>query len=90
MVLPIHEYLPQQLKHSFNHPKSSQINKCLSIKGAEDTLNKPFSFEVSTSSDNLFFIADSEKVRCVKNSGFSPGLWFFIWLANRAYMLLNL
>ena len=39
-----------------------QINKCLSIKGAEDTLNKPFAFEISTSTENLFFIAESEKV----------------------------
>jgi hypothetical protein len=37
------------------------INKCLSIKGAEDTINKPFAFEVSTNSDSMFFIAETEK-----------------------------
>ena len=38
------------------------VNKCLSIKGAEDTLNKPFAFELATSSfASMFFIADSEK-----------------------------
>lgn len=26
------------------------VNKCLSIKGAEDALNKPFAFELATSS----------------------------------------
>jgi hypothetical protein len=42
-----------------------QVNKCLSIKGAEDTINKPFAFEVSTQTDSMFFIADNEKVRAV-------------------------
>jgi len=28
---------------------------------AEDTINKPFAFEISTSTENLFFIAESEK-----------------------------
>ncbi|GAX78029.1 hypothetical protein CEUSTIGMA_g5471.t1 [Chlamydomonas eustigma] len=37
------------------------INKCLSIKGAEDTINKPFAFEVSTNSESMFFIAETEK-----------------------------
>jgi hypothetical protein len=44
----------------------SQINKCLSIKGAEDTINKPFAFEVSTNSDSMFFIAETEKVGVFK------------------------
>lgn len=39
-----------------------QVNRCLSIKGAEDTINKPFAFEISTIDDSMFFIADSEKV----------------------------
>ncbi len=39
-----------------------QVNKCLSIKGAEDTINKPFAFEISTHNESMFFIADSEKV----------------------------
>lgn len=40
----------------------SQVNKCLSIKGAEDTINKPFAFEISTHTESMFFIADTEKV----------------------------
>ncbi|KAK9844674.1 hypothetical protein WJX74_005362 [Apatococcus lobatus] len=38
-----------------------EVNRCLSIKGAEDTINKPFAFEISTIDDSMFFIADSEK-----------------------------
>jgi hypothetical protein len=41
---------------------AEQVNKCLSIKGAEDTVNKPFAFEVSTNNESMFFIAESEKV----------------------------
>lgn len=37
------------------------VNKCLSIKGAEDTINKPFAFEISTHTESMFFIADTEK-----------------------------
>lgn len=37
------------------------VNNCLSIKGAEDTLNKPHAFEITTSDDKMFFIADSGK-----------------------------
>mmetsp|Transcript_16907 Transcript_16907/g.46670 ORF Transcript_16907/g.46670 Transcript_16907/m.46670 type:complete len:145 (+) Transcript_16907:1360-1794(+) len=37
------------------------VNKCLSIKGAEDTINKPFAFEISTHAESMFFIADTEK-----------------------------
>jgi hypothetical protein len=39
-----------------------QVNKCLSIKGAEDTINKPFAFEISTHTESMFFIAQNEKV----------------------------
>ncbi len=39
----------------------SQVKKCLSIKGAEDAINKPHAFEVSTTDDAMFFIADSDK-----------------------------
>lgn len=39
-----------------------EINKCLSIKGAEDTINKAHAFEVSTSDTSMFFIADNDKV----------------------------
>lgn len=38
-----------------------EVNRCLSIKGAEDTLNKPFAFEISTTDSNMFFIADNDK-----------------------------
>ncbi|CAN6443023.1 unnamed protein product [Victoria cruziana] len=37
------------------------VSTCLTVKGAEDVLNKPFAFEISTSSDTMFFIADTEK-----------------------------
>lgn len=39
------------------------MNKCLSIKGAEDAINKPHAFEISTTDQNMYFIADSDKVR---------------------------
>lgn len=38
-----------------------EVNRCLSIKGAEDTINKPHAFEISTSDVNMFFIADTDK-----------------------------
>eukprot|EP00803_Ostreobium_quekettii_P000874 evm.model.scf_2320.1 EVM.evm.TU.scf_2320.1 scf_2320:828-2762(+) len=37
------------------------VNTCLSIKGAEDTLNKPHAFEITTADDKMFFIADTAK-----------------------------
>eukprot|EP00244_Chara_vulgaris_P004284 TRINITY_DN1849_c0_g1_i1.p1 TRINITY_DN1849_c0_g1~~TRINITY_DN1849_c0_g1_i1.p1 ORF type:complete len:150 (-),score=36.71 TRINITY_DN1849_c0_g1_i1:256-705(-) len=37
------------------------VNSCLTIKGAEETINKPHAFELSTSTDTMYFIADSEK-----------------------------
>jgi citrate lyase alpha subunit len=40
----------------------AQVKKCLSIKGAEDAINKPHAFEISTTDYNMFFIADSDKV----------------------------
>jgi hypothetical protein len=40
-----------------------EVHKCLSIKGAEDVINKPHAFEISTTEDSMFFIADSDKVR---------------------------
>ncbi|KAL9661516.1 hypothetical protein QQ045_026340 [Rhodiola kirilowii] len=36
------------------------VASCLTVKGAEDVLNKPFAFEMSTSIDTMYFIADSE------------------------------
>ena len=40
-----------------------EVNKCLSIKGAEDRVNKAHAFEVSTVEESMFFIADSDKAR---------------------------
>ncbi|KAL4188356.1 hypothetical protein AMTRI_Chr08g202010 [Amborella trichopoda] len=37
------------------------VSSCLTVKGAEDVLNKPFAFELSTSRETMYFIADSEK-----------------------------
>jgi hypothetical protein len=38
-----------------------KIDRCLSIKGAEEAINRPFAFEVSTPDVSMYFIADSEK-----------------------------
>ncbi|KAL4458632.1 hypothetical protein ABPG75_013497 [Micractinium tetrahymenae] len=38
-----------------------EVNRCLSIKGAEDAINKPHAFEISTTDQNMYFIADSDK-----------------------------
>ncbi|QCD78244.1 protein-serine/threonine kinase [Vigna unguiculata] len=37
------------------------VATCLTVKGAEDILNKPHAFQLSTRSDTMYFIADSEK-----------------------------
>ncbi|ONI21348.1 hypothetical protein PRUPE_2G060800 [Prunus persica] len=37
------------------------VASCLTVKGAEDVLNKQYAFELFTRSDNMYFIADSEK-----------------------------
>merc|ERR1719313_364080 len=37
------------------------ISRCLSIKGAEDVINRAHAFELSTHSETMFFIADSDK-----------------------------
>jgi len=37
------------------------VSTCLTVKGAEDVLNKPFAFELSTSRETMYFIADSDK-----------------------------
>jgi len=41
------------------------VRRCLSIKGAEDLLNKPHAFEISTTDDSMFFIADTDKARAL-------------------------
>jgi len=38
-----------------------EVNRCLSIKGAEDTINKPYSFEISTTDNSMYFVADNDK-----------------------------
>ena len=38
-----------------------EVKRCLSIKGAEDAINKPHAFEVATADESLFFVADSDK-----------------------------
>lgn len=37
------------------------VGKCLTVKGAEDIINKRFAFEVSDNQDTFYFIADSDK-----------------------------
>mmetsp|Transcript_32060 Transcript_32060/g.79261 ORF Transcript_32060/g.79261 Transcript_32060/m.79261 type:complete len:140 (-) Transcript_32060:189-608(-) len=37
------------------------VGKCLSVKGAEDVINKAHGFELSTSAETKYFIADSSK-----------------------------
>ena len=49
-----------------------QVRRCLSIKGAEDLLNKPHAFEISTTDDSMFFIADTDKVRPRMAAGPGP------------------
>lgn len=40
-----------------------EVSRCLSIKGAEDAINKPHAFEISTADQSMFFLADSDKAR---------------------------
>lgn len=37
------------------------LHNCLSVKGAEETLNKPHAFEVSTRGATQYFVADTER-----------------------------
>mmetsp|Transcript_14399 Transcript_14399/g.17450 ORF Transcript_14399/g.17450 Transcript_14399/m.17450 type:complete len:118 (+) Transcript_14399:99-452(+) len=37
------------------------ISQCLSVRGAEEVLNKPFTFEISVGQKTEYFIADTEK-----------------------------
>ena len=37
------------------------ISRCLSVKGAEDVINRAHAFELSTDSETMFFVADSDK-----------------------------
>ena len=48
--------------NSMSQPRGViEVKGCLSVKGAEDVLNKPFAFELSTNMDTMYFIADSDK-----------------------------
>lgn len=62
--------LNKQRSHCTSHPHmATQVKRCLSIKGAEDIINRPHSFEISTTMENMFFIADTEKVRHMLTRG---------------------
>ncbi|KAL0845054.1 hypothetical protein Bca101_018300 [Brassica carinata] len=37
------------------------VGDCLTVKGAEDVVNKPFAFEISSGNITMFFVADNEK-----------------------------
>ncbi|MCO5551765.1 hypothetical protein L7F22_005268 [Adiantum nelumboides] len=37
------------------------VTSCLTVKGAEDVLNKQYAFELTTSQETMYFIADSDK-----------------------------
>lgn len=45
------------------------VSSCLTVKGAEDVLNKQFAFELSTNRDTMYFIADTDKVCLLINPG---------------------
>ncbi|KAF8397312.1 hypothetical protein HHK36_016225 [Tetracentron sinense] len=38
-----------------------RVATCLTVKGAEDVINKHFAFELSTNRETMYFVADSEK-----------------------------
>ena len=59
-------YAPSRSERLLDH---LQVNKCLSIKGAEDVLNKPHAFEISTTEDSMFFIAETVKVGLIAFGG---------------------
>ncbi|KAM7259891.1 hypothetical protein ACFE04_015632 [Oxalis oulophora] len=62
------------------------VGSCVTVKGAEDVLNKPYAFELSNSNSTMYFIADSDKEKedwinsigrsIVQHS--SPGPWVFM------------
>mmetsp|Transcript_17297 Transcript_17297/g.56611 ORF Transcript_17297/g.56611 Transcript_17297/m.56611 type:complete len:138 (-) Transcript_17297:597-1010(-) len=37
------------------------VNKCLSVKGAEDAINRANAFELSTKTETMFFVAATDK-----------------------------
>lgn len=37
------------------------VSTCLTVKGAEDVIHKEFAFQLSTKSETMYFIADSDK-----------------------------
>lgn len=53
------------------------VSSCLTVKGAEDVLNKQFAFELSTNRDTMYFIADTDKVfllHCLRLTPDTQGL----------------
>jgi hypothetical protein len=66
-----------------------EVEKCLSIKGAEDVINKPHAFEISTHSESMYFIADSdkEKVSQRPNAHSAMVAW---WLGARQWVLADI
>lgn len=38
-----------------------EVDKCLSVKGAEDAIHRSFAFELSTADSVMYFVADSDK-----------------------------
>lgn len=51
----------EQLDPSCEPRGAIDVSKCLSVKGAEDAINKPFAFEVSSNFETMYFIADTDK-----------------------------
>ncbi|XP_010521938.1 PREDICTED: pleckstrin homology domain-containing protein 1 [Tarenaya hassleriana] len=39
------------------------VGDCLTVKGADDAVNKPFAFELSTGRYTMYFLADNEKAK---------------------------
>ncbi len=52
-----------------------EVKSCLSVKGAEDALNKPCAFEISTNMDTMYFIADTDKAR-------TRVLWLYVCVSR--------
>ncbi|KAH7433403.1 hypothetical protein KP509_07G067600 [Ceratopteris richardii] len=37
------------------------VTSCLTVKGAEDVLNRPYAFELTTSQETMYFLAATDK-----------------------------
>jgi len=49
------------LSRKVDECKPLDVGKCLSVKGAEDVINKAHGFELSTRAETKYFVADSAK-----------------------------